>query len=119
MFDQFIPQKPDLSFTPGLLTEWDWNEDRTKVMMTVREGVTWHDGSPFSAEDVVWSLARAAKQERSDGHDAYSGASKHQPREHVDVRPLTRRKMGRRNQAELSLGMYGIRRAFPSACFPL
>ena len=28
--------------------------------MTVREGVTWHDGSPFTAEDVAWSLARAA-----------------------------------------------------------
>ena len=62
MFDQFIPQKPDLSFAPGLLTEWGWNDDRTKVMMTVREGVTWHDGSPFTAEDVVWSLERAGDE---------------------------------------------------------
>ena len=31
--------------------------------MTVREGVTWHDGSPFTAEDVVWSL-RARRQRR-------------------------------------------------------
>ena len=28
--------------------------------MTVREGVTWHDGSPFTADDVAWSLARVA-----------------------------------------------------------
>lgn len=63
VFDQFIGQAPDLSFKPGLLTEWGWNEDKTKVWMTVREGVTWHDGSPFTAEDVVWSLDRAAKQE--------------------------------------------------------
>ena len=27
--------------------------------MKVREGVTWHDGSPFTPEDVVWSLERA------------------------------------------------------------
>ncbi len=27
--------------------------------MDVREGVTWHDGSPFTAEDVAWSLQRA------------------------------------------------------------
>ena len=40
VFDQFIAQKPDLSFAPGLLTEWGWNDDRTKVMMTVRDGVT-------------------------------------------------------------------------------
>ena len=31
VFDQFIAQKPDLSFAPGLLTEWGWNDDRTKV----------------------------------------------------------------------------------------
>ncbi|WP_019997428.1 ABC transporter substrate-binding protein [Aureimonas ureilytica] len=59
VFDQFVGQKPDLAFEPGLLTDWGWNEDRTKVHMTVRDGVTWHDGSPFTAEDVVWSLERA------------------------------------------------------------
>lgn len=51
VFDQIIGQKPDLSFTPGLLTEWGWNDDRTKVTMTVREGVKWHDGSPFTPEE--------------------------------------------------------------------
>ena len=30
--------------------------------MKVREGVTWHDGSPFTAEDVVWSLERAGNE---------------------------------------------------------
>jgi peptide/nickel transport system substrate-binding protein len=62
VFDQFIYQNPDLTPAPGLLTEWGWNDDRTKVMMTVREGVTWHDGSPFTAEDVAWSLNRAAQE---------------------------------------------------------
>ncbi|MES2145451.1 MAG: ABC transporter substrate-binding protein, partial [Pseudomonadota bacterium] len=60
VFDQFILQQPDLKPAPGLLTEWGWNEDKTKVSMTVRDGVTWHDGSPFTAEDVAWSLTRAA-----------------------------------------------------------
>ncbi|TIS44604.1 MAG: peptide ABC transporter substrate-binding protein, partial [Mesorhizobium sp.] len=59
---QIIGQKPDLSFTPSLLTEWGWNDDRTKVTMTVRDGVKWHDGSPFTAEDVVWSLQRAGDE---------------------------------------------------------
>ena len=62
VFDQFIHQNPDLSAAPGLITEWGWNEDRTKITMTVREGVTWHDGSPFTAEDVVWSLTRAGAE---------------------------------------------------------
>jgi peptide/nickel transport system substrate-binding protein len=62
VFDQFILQQPDLKPAPGLLTEWGWNDDKTKVSMTVREGVTWHDGSPFTAEDVAWSLTRAADE---------------------------------------------------------
>ncbi|MFT4149465.1 MAG: ABC transporter substrate-binding protein [Paracoccaceae bacterium] len=60
VFDQYILQQPDLKPAPGLLTDWGWNDDKTKVHMTVRDGVTWHDGSPFTAEDVAWSLTRAA-----------------------------------------------------------
>jgi len=63
VFDQFIGQKPNLEFQPGLLTEWGWSEDKKQVFMTVREGVKWHDGSPFTAEDVVWSLERAGKMD--------------------------------------------------------
>ncbi len=63
VFDQYILQQPDLSPAPGLLTEWGWSDDKKQVWMTVREGVTWHDGSPFTAEDVAWSLARVAKPE--------------------------------------------------------
>ncbi|MBC7676248.1 MAG: peptide ABC transporter substrate-binding protein, partial [Rhodoferax sp.] len=62
VFDQFILQQPDLKPAPGLLTDWGWNDDKTKVSMTVRDGVTWHDGSPFTAEDVAWSLTRAADE---------------------------------------------------------
>lgn len=61
IFDQYIGQKPDLSFQPGLLTAWGWNDDKTKVWMDVRKDVKWHDGSPFTPEDVVFSLQRAAK----------------------------------------------------------
>jgi peptide/nickel transport system substrate-binding protein len=60
VFDQYIGQKADLSFTPGLITEWGWSDDNKKIHMKVRKGVTWHDGSPFTPEDVVWSLERAA-----------------------------------------------------------
>jgi peptide/nickel transport system substrate-binding protein len=59
VFDQYIAQAPNLDLVPGLLTEWGWNEDRSKIQMTVREGATWHDGSPVTPEDVAWSLERA------------------------------------------------------------
>ncbi len=59
VFDQYVDQNPDLSFKPGLLTRWGWNDDRTRIELEVREGVLWHDGSPVTPADVVWSLERA------------------------------------------------------------
>ena len=59
VFDQYVDQNPDLSFKPGLLTKWGWNADKTKIAMTLRQGAFWHDGSPVTPADVVWSLERA------------------------------------------------------------
>jgi len=61
IFDPYIGQAADLSFKPGLLTKWGWNEDRSKVTMELRQDATWHDGSPVTPEDVVWSRTRAAE----------------------------------------------------------
>lgn len=63
IFDQYIGQKPDLSFEPGLLTAWGWNDDKTKLWMDVRTGVKWHDGTAFGPEDVVFSLERASRKD--------------------------------------------------------
>ena len=63
VFDQYIGQKPNLAFEPGLLTAWGWNDYKTKIWMDVRPGVTWHDGSPFTPADIVWSFERAGKKE--------------------------------------------------------
>src|SRR4029078_11006458 len=49
VFDMYIAQNPDLSFAPGLVTKWGWNDDKTKIMMEVRDGGTRHDGPPFTA----------------------------------------------------------------------
>jgi peptide/nickel transport system substrate-binding protein len=60
VFDLFIAQDTDLTQTAGLITDWGWNSDKTQVHMTVREGVIWHNGDAMTAEDVAWSLERAA-----------------------------------------------------------
>lgn len=63
VFDQYVGQDPDLALTEGLLTDWGWTDENATVRMVVREGVTWHNGDPFTAEDVVWSLERAGREE--------------------------------------------------------
>ena len=64
VFDQYIDQNADLSFRPGLLTEWGWaDDDKTRVRMVVREGATWQDGTPVTAQDIIWNLERVANPE--------------------------------------------------------
>ncbi|AXI48477.1 peptide ABC transporter substrate-binding protein [Sulfitobacter sp. SK012] len=63
VFDLYIPQNPDLSFGSGIIADHGWNDDESQIWMDVREGVTWHNGDPLTAEDVVWSLQRAANPE--------------------------------------------------------
>ena len=62
VFDPYIDQKPDLAFKPGLLTKWGWNDDKTKIGMEVRHGAFWHDGTPVTPDDIVWSLERAGDE---------------------------------------------------------
>jgi peptide/nickel transport system substrate-binding protein len=48
---------PDLKLEPGLASRID-TSDPTKVVLTVRDGVTFWDGSPMTAADVTFSLNR-------------------------------------------------------------
>ena len=47
---------------PGLAVSWAVDPaDKTKWTFKLREGVTFHDGSPFTAEAVVWNLDKLLK----------------------------------------------------------
>ncbi len=49
-------------YKPLLATDWTWVDDTT-LDLTLREGVTFHDGSPFGADDVVYTLSYVANPE--------------------------------------------------------
>jgi ABC-type transport system substrate-binding protein len=58
MYDRLVHFKFDsLEFTPGLATSWDFPDPQTLVF-TLREGVTFHDGTPFNAEAVAYNVDR-------------------------------------------------------------
>lgn len=46
----------DGQFIPRLASDWAWNEDQSEITLTLREGVTFHDGEAFDADDVVFTL---------------------------------------------------------------
>jgi ABC-type transport system substrate-binding protein len=43
---------------PGLATSWETSEDGKVFTLQLREGVTFHDGTPFDAEAVKFNLDR-------------------------------------------------------------
>lgn len=51
--------QPDMSIRPWLAESYNQPDDTTYVF-NVRQGVTFHNGDPLTAEDVVWSLQRHA-----------------------------------------------------------
>ena len=50
---------PDGSVLPALAESWEIAPDGLSWVFTLREGVTFHDGLPMTAEDVAFSFERA------------------------------------------------------------
>lgn len=65
-FDALILQNERQQMEPGLAVSWRAIDDLTWEFR-LREGVTWHDGTPFTAEDVAFTIARARAVPNSPG----------------------------------------------------
>ena len=64
----------DGSFTPYLATGFKFT-DPTTVVFTIRKGVTWSDGKPFSAKDVVFTYDLLKKYPALDGSGIWTQIS--------------------------------------------
>ncbi|MGE3279630.1 MAG: ABC transporter substrate-binding protein [Alphaproteobacteria bacterium] len=66
MYDQNKPQNSLDTIVPDLATEWSWSEDGRTLAFKLREGVKWHDGKPFTAQDVkcTFDLLQGKAQQR-------------------------------------------------------
>ena len=80
---------------PGLATEWQVDEANPKRwIFKLRQGVKWHDGCDFTADDVVWNWRYSSRRE---GAAVQPGAvrpgarlSRHLRRRREDRRPHRR-----------------------------
>jgi peptide/nickel transport system substrate-binding protein len=58
LYDQSKKLNTADGILPELATSWSWNDDKTRLTFKLREGVTWHDGKPFTARDVACTMDR-------------------------------------------------------------
>lgn len=56
-YESLVELGPQMELVPGLATEWSYRGDNT-WRLVLRQGVTFHDGTPMTAADVVFSIKR-------------------------------------------------------------
>src|SRR5262249_55967018 len=59
LFDGLTRFEPDARVEPSLAERWEVSPDGSTYTFHLRRGVTFHDGPPFSAKNVVSSWQRA------------------------------------------------------------
>lgn len=63
IYEPLVTTDHDLNVAPALATAWEFSDDATTLTVSLREGVTFHDGSDFTAEDVIASFERLLDEE--------------------------------------------------------
>ena len=56
VFDRLVSVNGSGEYVMGLATDYTVSDDGLTYTFTIRDGVTWQDGTPFTADDVVFSL---------------------------------------------------------------
>jgi len=58
IYNSLIHRTPDGGLHPNLAKEWEYADDNMSITVYLRDDVTWHNGDPFTAEDVKFSYER-------------------------------------------------------------
>lgn len=61
VYDTLLLREPDGSLSPMLATQWSYDDSFTTLTLTLRDDVTFSDGTTFDADDVVASFAHFAQ----------------------------------------------------------
>lgn len=72
VYDYLIDTDAESNLVSRLATEWRVSDDGLVYTLTLAEGVTWHDGSAFSVEDVIWTFDRLRDPDAGSTADLYS-----------------------------------------------
>ncbi|AYO31391.1 ABC transporter substrate-binding protein [Biomaibacter acetigenes] len=56
IYDRLVSRDYDFKYKPGLAESWETSEDGLTWTFHLRKDVKFHDGKPFKAEDVKWTI---------------------------------------------------------------
>jgi peptide/nickel transport system substrate-binding protein len=84
-----VPNAEDLTMEPSLAESWETSEDQLTWTFTLRDGVTFHDGSTFDSADVVYSYRRIIDEQLSNSFRFQNVASVEGPDPRTVVITLT------------------------------
>lgn len=65
VYDTLVRDDFDYEPIPHLATDWDVSDDATEWTFELRDDVTFHDGSPLTADDVVFSFDRILNESQA------------------------------------------------------
>ena len=69
VYDTLVSVDPNSEYQPGALAEgWDVSDDGTVVTFFLRQGVTFHDGSPWNSEAFKWWLELMVEEDACCGY---------------------------------------------------
>ncbi|MEG5693516.1 ABC transporter substrate-binding protein [Enterobacter quasihormaechei] len=73
LFDGLVSVSPTGEIQPRLAEKWE-NKDNTVWTFHLRPGITWSDGTPITAEDIVWSWQRLVDPKTVSPYASYPGS---------------------------------------------
>lgn len=68
VFDTLVEPDEKLEMRPALAESWSVSSDQLTWTFHLRKDVTFHDGSPFTADDVVYSYRRIIDEKLSNAY---------------------------------------------------
>ncbi len=75
VFDTLVEPDENLEMRPALAESWEVSPDQLAWTFHLRKGVAFHDGSPLSADDVVYSFNRIIDEKLSNAYKFSSVSS--------------------------------------------
>src|SRR6056297_1269425 len=65
IYESLLRYDTDLNPQPSLAKSWEVSDDALTYTFKLHEDVTWHDGAPFTAEDVVFSVDKFLREKHA------------------------------------------------------